>query len=320
MNPSHVFLDVNLSCNLRCVQCAIHELHNPPESLTDEERVGVVRQVAQWDTNIPLVITGGEQLVARSALKAVADACKQSGVSATLSTNGTLITEADASWLANSGIRCVVVSFDSLRPEVHDRIRGVPGTWERALRGLRLLLKARDLAANGFTVLTSTILGRHNLHEMDAMTDWLWSLGIDNTLYQPLQPDFVRNMPSDWYLSSPLWPTDPQAINKGIDLLRKRKAAGARIYQAEPQFEDMRLYFHNPQGLPESICASLDNNLMIDVVGQIRFCFNMDQLGIPIAGNVRTHKLREVWSSRHTSASGMRACRKGCGSMICHAR
>ena len=320
LNPTHIFLDVNLSCNLRCVQCAIYELKNPPGSLTDEERCSVVRQIADWDPGIPLVITGGEQFIDRAALRALAQNCKAHGVFATLSTNGTLIKEEDASWIVNSGIRCAVVSFDSFRPEIHDRIRGIPGTWERALRGLRHLVNARDAAQNGFTVLTSTILGDHNLHEMAAMTDWLWSLGVDNTLYQPLQPDFVRQLPQDWYLRSELWPRKESKIDTGIDLLKNRLAGGGRIYQRPDQFEDIRLYFHNPVELPESICASLDNNLMVDVIGQVRFCFHMEKLGLPVAGNVRTHSLRQLWEARHQIAPVMKDCRLGCGSMICHAR
>ena len=320
MTPTHVFLDVNLSCNLRCIQCAIYELRNPPGSLTDEERCGLIRQLAAWDSSIRLVITGGEQFVDRSALRAVADSCQRERIFATLSTNGTLITAEDANWLANSGIRCVVVSLDSFRPEVHDHIRGIPGTWERAVRAVRRLVAARDAAANGFTVLTSTILGRHNLHEMEAMTNWLWSLGVDNTLYQPLQPDFVRKMPKDWYLRAELWPMDNSVVNAAFDLLKAHQAAGARIYQTQAQFEDMRLYFQHPAELPHSICASLDNNLMIDVVGQVRFCFHMERLGLPVVGNVRTHGLRQIWEARHNSAPAMQNCCLGCGSMICHAR
>jgi len=320
LTPAHVFLDVNLSCNLRCIQCAIYELKNPPGSLTDEERCSLVHQIADWDRAISLVITGGEQFIDRPALRAVAKACQQEGLFATLSTNGTLIKEDDAEWIVNSGIRCAVVSFDSFRPEVHDRIRGVPGTWERAVRGLRHLLAARDSAANGFTVLTSTILGDHNLHEMDAMTDWLWSLGVDNTLYQPLQPDFVRKLPQDWYLRSELWPRSASKVDAGVDLLKSRLAAGGRIYQSPAQFEDIRRYFNNPVELPESICASLENNLMIDVIGQVRFCFHMEKLGLPVAGNIRTHTLRQLWDARYNIAPTMKNCRLGCGSMICHAR
>lgn len=320
MIPSHVFLDVSLACNLRCIQCGIHGLKEPEHALAQSDRENVVRQLSDWDPSIRLVLTGGELLIDEKSLFDLATCCQKYCVYTTLSTNATLITPQVAARLAHSGIRCVVVSLDSHRPEIHDMIRGVPGTWKRAVEGLRHLVDARERADNGFSVLSSTILGAHNLHEMTELVEWLWAQGVDTTLFQPIQPDFARPEDPLWHAFSPLWPEDTDIVDEGIGTLIRYAEAGGKVYQQPYKFEDMKTYFHNPSGLLESICASFEENMMIDVVGQIRFCFRMDSLGLPVVGNVTETPLKELWNKRALCASRMNGCRHGCGVMVCHAR
>lgn len=136
--PTNVFLELNLECNLRCVQCDIYKLTNPPGELTLEERRGVVAQVADWHPDIRVVFAGGEPFLRREVLYDVAEAAAERGVYTTLSTNGTLIRDADIERLPLSGVRCVVVSLDSDEPEVHDRT-----TFRRLAEGSILSLSVR---------------------------------------------------------------------------------------------------------------------------------------------------------------------------------
>ena len=54
-----------------------------------------------------------------------------------IATNGTLITGEIAQRIAECGVNYVEISLDSTKPEVHDEFRGVPGFWERAMRGIK---------------------------------------------------------------------------------------------------------------------------------------------------------------------------------------
>jgi MoaA/NifB/PqqE/SkfB family radical SAM enzyme len=320
--PAHVFLDLLVECNLRCVQCDIHMLKQSADALDLDERRDVVRQVSEWDPAIRLVLTGGELFLDRALLYGVADGCRERGVYTTMSSNGTLIRDDDVERLPVSGIRCIVISLDSDEPEVHDQIRGVPGTFDRAIRAVRRLVQARDRARTDFTVLTSTILGRHNLDRVERMVSFLESLGVDTTLFQPIQPPFARALEPRWWCSDPLFPLDSVQVKRGIDELVRLKVAGRRLFQTERQFEDMLHYFGNPTSLLPGQCGSADRALMIDAVGNARLCFQMERIGLAPVGNVRRHGIREIWESANAERArvSMRSCREGCGSMICHAR
>lgn len=321
-HPAHVFLEVHMECNLRCVQCDIYKLRNPAGELSADERRSVVREVAAWHPDIRIVLAGGEAFARREMVYDVAAEAREHGVYVTVSTNGTLIRPDDVERLPFSGVRCVVVSLDSDEPDVHDRIRGVRGTFRRATEAVRRLVDARDRAGQDFTVLTSTIIGRHNLHRVPALVDFLEGLGVDTTLFQPLQPTFAREVSEWWWVDHPLFPDDPTLVDRGVDDLIRAKASGRRLFQAEAQFEDMRHYFKHPRDLRFGQCASMEKHLMVDMVGDVRLCFNMERIGLRPVGNVRERPLRALWQDEVVEQvrDRMRACREGCGSMICHAR
>lgn len=320
--PAHVFLETHMECNLRCIQCDIHTLRNPADELTEAERISIVRQVSEWHPEIRIVLGGGEAFARRRMLYAVAAAARDRAVYTTVSTNGTLVRDEDVERLPTSGIRCVVVSVDSHEPGVHDRIRGVPGTFARATRAVRALVAARDRCPGDFSVLTSTILGAHNLDHVGPLVEFLEGLGIDTALFQPIQPAFARAVAARWWEHDPLFPTESAQVHRGIDALLRLANSGRRIFQTPEQLEDMRRYLLEPSHLQPGHCASMDRHMMVDMRGNVRLCFNMERISLRPIGSIRHTPLQTLWSAAAVEAARatMRACREGCGAMICHAR
>ncbi len=320
--PRHVFLEVHMECNLRCVLCDIHKLKNPEGELTAAERKGVIRQVSEWNPEIRVVLGGGEAFARKGMLYDVAGEARRRGVYVTVSTNGTLIRPPDVERLPASGIRCVVVSLDSDEPDIHDRIRGRRGTFRRAVQAVREIAAARDRSHEDFTVLTSTILGRHNLTRVGRMVEFFEGLGADTMLFQPIQAPFARAVATRWWETEPLFPTSPRDVDAGVDALIRLRLHGRRLLQTVEQFEDMRHYFRHPGLLQPGQCDSMNKNLMVDMRGDVRLCFNMQRIGLSPIGSVRTRTLRDLWEDAEVAPvrERMRACLEGCGSMICHAR
>lgn len=320
--PKHVFLELQMTCNLRCVQCDIYKLSNPSDELSLDERTQLVRDMVEWSPSIRLVLAGGELFMRRAMLYGVADAAKRAGIYATLNTNGTLLRAEDIERLPSSGVRCVVVSIDSDEERTHDEIRGVAGTFARAVKAVRELVAARDRSREDFSVLVSAILGRHNLHRARSMVAFFEELGVDTMLFQPLQPAFAREVGARWWERDVLFPVDEHVMRDGIDALVALRRAGHRLFQTEQQLEDIRRYFERPSELDREQCASMDQHMMVDMRGDVRLCFNMERIGLRPIGNVRTSSLRQLWEDRTTERirEKMRGCREGCGSMLCHAR
>lgn len=151
--PIHAFsLAVAQKCNLGCTYCYAQqgEFGAPAKnmSLAQAERaVDLLINGAEPGARLNLSFLGGEPLVNRTVLQAAtlraSELAKQCGLSITFSitTNGTLLTEADADFFETHGF-AVTISLDGLR-EAHDALRpykGGRGSFDNVMRNVAPLL------------------------------------------------------------------------------------------------------------------------------------------------------------------------------------
>jgi MoaA/NifB/PqqE/SkfB family radical SAM enzyme len=158
--PTFVQLRVTNLCNLRCKMCGqwgetgIFRHDGLSASATDgkaeaariRELIGLNRQLGLDDYRrlldevapfAPIVsLFGGEPLLYPEILPLIRE-IKNRGLTCTVITNGGRL-EAVARDLVEAGIDSVAVSIDG-PPELHDRIRGQQGSFERAAAGIRAL-------------------------------------------------------------------------------------------------------------------------------------------------------------------------------------
>ena len=146
--PSNVSIIPTLRCNLSCKMCAQSVVrkdesgrswwYDPGLELSVEKWVSFLDQISA--SRPPLYMTGGEPLLYphfRDLMREI----KKRGLYVQLATNGTLLSR-EADFLVQEGVEGVTVSIDG-PPEVHDRIRGIKGTFNRAAEGVSALVAAR---------------------------------------------------------------------------------------------------------------------------------------------------------------------------------
>jgi heme b synthase len=169
--PRLVFWELTTGCNLRCVHCraSATELMSPND-LSYAESCRVVDQIAEYAPLI-LVLSGGEPLWRRDVFD-LAQRARSRGLRVALATNGTLVDEAMAERIRDAGIERVAVSLDGAGAATHDNVRGMPGAFDAALRGLTLL------KGLGVPTQINTTVTRHNAHQLGAMIDLAESLGV----------------------------------------------------------------------------------------------------------------------------------------------
>ncbi len=147
--PDYVIWEVTLRCNLRCRHCAAAAGRPRPDELDRQEALDVVEQLGEL--GVPAVaLMGGEVLLRRDWVRIAAGLAERE-IAVGLITNGTLFDKEVARQVADLGIVQVGVSLDGPR-QVHDRIRGVAGSFDRVLRTIELIA-GMDLAYK--TVITS---------------------------------------------------------------------------------------------------------------------------------------------------------------------
>ena len=135
--PLSVHFDLTYRCNERCVHCYLdHEDHG---ELTTVECLKVLDDLARSGT-LFLTFSGGE-IFLRPDLYEILAAARRLHFDISLKTNALLVTPERAARLREFGVRRVQISVYSDTPAVHDAITKVPGSLQRTLAAIPILLE-----------------------------------------------------------------------------------------------------------------------------------------------------------------------------------
>jgi len=162
--PRLIFWELTKSCNLKCAHCrAEAEDNNYTGELELDQIKGILDNISSNYSPI-LVLTGGEPLY-RKDIFDIAEYAAAKGLRTALATNGTLIDKAAAERIKKAGIARVSISIDGINAEMHDSFRGVPGAFDGALNGARLLRDA------GVEFQFNTTITKRNVDRIDEILE-----------------------------------------------------------------------------------------------------------------------------------------------------
>ncbi|MFA6030865.1 MAG: radical SAM protein [Elusimicrobiota bacterium] len=131
---------VTYRCQCSCVHCGAGLFRKDAQrELTPEEVRAFIDDLARLGAS-GIHFFGGEPLVAPGIVDYVRHA-KAKGLFASLDSNGLRLDEAMVLELQGAGIDLLRVSIDSPDAATHDRLRGVAGTFEKALEALRACVR-----------------------------------------------------------------------------------------------------------------------------------------------------------------------------------
>lgn len=168
----YVELTMHFKCNLKCEHCMIEGTMDwlRPESMDQFERI--LAQNAQQGRWKGLVLTGSEVTLRRD-LPELARAARASGFAhVRIQTHGMrLADEAYCRELVEAGIDEYFVSVTAADAASHDAITGVPGSFERTLRGLENLE-----AFDGVATLTNTVITQRSYRQLPEVVERLGHL------------------------------------------------------------------------------------------------------------------------------------------------
>ena len=152
-------------CNLRCVHCyaQANEEHGTDQISTDQAKA-MIDDLSAYGAPV-MLFSGGEPLV-RADLVELASHATSRGMRAVISTNGTLITRDKARELKAVGLSYVGISLDG-GEAVHDKFRGVPGAFKKALEGIA------NCQAEGLKVGLRFTINKRNWQEIPTLFDLL---------------------------------------------------------------------------------------------------------------------------------------------------
>ena len=168
--PVNGSIEITNRCPLNCAHCynnlPMGDFVARARELTTEEHFRLLDELAEMGT-LWLLFTGGEIFARRDFLEIYTYA-KKKGFLITLFTNGTLITEEIADYLVRWPPVEIEITLYGATRATYERLTGVPGSYDRCMRGIRLLLD-RKLPLKLKTVVVS--INKHEIDDMRAIAE-----------------------------------------------------------------------------------------------------------------------------------------------------
>jgi radical SAM protein with 4Fe4S-binding SPASM domain len=277
--PLQVAIEVTRRCPLECLHCynnlAMDDVEARRRELTKEEHFRLLDELVEigcfW-----LLYTGGEIFARRDFLEIYTYA-KTKGFLITLFTNGTVINEQIADYLAAWPPFAIEITLYGRTRETYEALTAIPGSYDRCLRGIRLL-KGRGLPLKLKTVATSI-----NKHEVLAMRQFSEEeLGVEFKVDGQINP---RIDCSQSPLAVRLTPEEVVALDMSTP-----KAVSEYRRLAKRDLE-------NPPNLSQNdsvyFCGGGMNSFAINAYGEMGICVISQQETF----SVRDARLKTVWET-----------------------
>ena len=125
----------------------------------------------------------------RKDIFAIIRTAKKEQLEVGMITNGTLITKTSAENLCKSELDSITFSIDAPASGPHDAIRGVEGSWKKAIEGMRYISRAKQKYRNkNLKVSLDVVVARINYQLIDKLIALRTQLGYDEIHFLPVIP------------------------------------------------------------------------------------------------------------------------------------
>ncbi len=258
-------------CMCKCASCLWRDNESKDVGLEDLKRFYAE---ARDEGFVAAALSGGEPFLRNDLGEVVRFIKQEAGMSVLLFNTGWYLKKRMDEVLPY--IDMMIVSLDSARAERHDAIRGLPGLFDRAVEGVRLVKERYPDVSLQFNVCVQQGIAE----EIDDLIALATSLAVKisfDVITEYRNGEGGPHVATDMGLPRP----ELQAV---CAKLIQRKRDGAPILNSESYFE----YFITDR--PSYRCHLPKLVMFVDGRGDAEYCLNLSK---PIA-NIRDTPLREI--------------------------
>jgi radical SAM protein with 4Fe4S-binding SPASM domain len=294
--PVSVVWEITLACDLACQHCGSRAGRRRRDELNTAEALDLVDQIAELGAR-SVGLIGGEAYLRKDWIHIIA-AVRAAGMECDLQTGGRNLTDERVARAVEAGLTGVGISIDGIGA-THDRLRGVPGSFEMAIAAMN------RVRAHGIEVGVNTQINRETLHQLPALMDIIIDAGAHNwqlaiTTAMGNAADHPELLLQPWEMLDVL----PLLAKLAVDG-RKRGLflqPASNIGYFGPHESSLRnvmnedIHFHG--------CNAGDTVMGIEADGTIKSCPGLPS---PYAGgNIRDRRLRDIWENAEPLAFNRR--------------
>ncbi len=292
-----IAIDINNTCNLRCVMCymSLDEYRGKPEIMSMEMFESIARQVLHKTRMLDLSCSF-EPFMTKNFLDYVRVARRYYKGYIGICTNALLMSEEVINSIIDEGLLDEInISIDGITESTYNSIR-TNGDFRKLVEVLSMLKNARNSRRGGrlpIIRLNYTML-RRNIEELDAMYDFAkkYDVNIVQLRHAKLTRPFSHMFGESLFFHQEL----SDAV---VERVRRRFNAGSGMTLIHPPLFSSR----KPRKVTRAACAYPWFNFIISSNGDVNLCY------IGSMGNISRNTFREMLSSELVVESRSRLLR-----------
>ncbi|HEY6188023.1 MAG TPA: radical SAM protein [Pyrinomonadaceae bacterium] len=320
MRLGTVILFVTSRCNAACRTCFYHAELNQPGDLTFE-------QIAKVSRTMPpitdLWLSGGEPTLRRDVPEIIETFVANNGISRVIiPTNGLIKTRVheivDRALGSHPSLELYLnIALDGYG-ETHDRIRGVPGNWEKTLDCIRFLYPLKEKYGDRFRLNVNTVVCAENYTEIEKLSEFLWAnFNLDGQYFNIIRGDTLVGdeikrvprevLPAMYERAASLTKRYGDRMFAHDDASRRFVKNVAYVGAITTHYRTQHSNFAGPSAWPFP-CTAGETTAVIDYNGDVRACELREKFatladydydfGALWAAEERAHELRAIDAGR----------------------
>lgn len=315
----HLVITLTYQCQLSCKMCGqVNAPEDAPNSQANWTQIPIDTIIGRInELKNPLrtaYLFGGEPLIYKDIFK-LSKFLNEKKVQFSYSTNGLLLKKYVSQILQDSP-HMISVSLDGYSPELHDEIRGLKGSWKKALEGLEELIvekKKRNLnyplLKIHFTITPDnfkTMRDYYNYYikkfpEIDEIkfhvprfADTEMGINYVDVMQKEFNTNclsYLGNFSDDKFVKECKEKIEVKRLHDDVQwLLEQPKVA----FLGPTAFDELDLFFKRPGYYPRERRCVCFNSAIIQPNGDVVSCGDYPDL---IFGNIKNNSIDEAWKS-----------------------
>jgi MoaA/NifB/PqqE/SkfB family radical SAM enzyme len=286
--PISFYAIVNEHCNVACRYCEYWRLKNYVDEMSIDEWKRGLSSIKEFMGNFLVSFSGGEPFIKPGFIDLLAW-CGEAGIQASVTTNGSALTEKNAAKVVAGRPFNLNISVDAPTAEVHDYLRGYPGLFDKLTKGIGFLLAEQERQGIRFPIGIKPTVGAKNFRTLPDMVEWVQKIGASYVSFQPMD----RWTPETY---DELWIEEPEVpeLEAVIERLVEMAGNGAPIITPPHVLKLFASHFRGESAPRDALpCRVGMRNFFIRTNGNVELC----QKGFGVIGNIKTQSARDIWYS-----------------------
>ena len=273
--PFYIQFFISNKCYLKCKMCNIVQANGELETVNLEQIEQIAINLRKIGAGVVL-LTGGEPFM-RDDIVDIVRIFKANGLTPRLQTAGLLGKFNNMLECYKMGAKDINVSLDTLREELGDEIKGVKGSWEKAIRTIGKI--SRDFPTHDTVCALGCVLSPYNLNDVEAVLDFAdeigWSLSLVPVHINKTERELhFRGYDKSFEFSEEDFPK----VEALIERIRTRKKQGSNVFDSNKYLDSIIQFVktNKPSWRHHEVCDSPGVYFAIRPDGKFAPCCDQD--------------------------------------------